>query len=338
MTDIAPMELEELGKCPVCGDPARTPEVQGATDITHGVAQGAWTYYRCAHCRSVYLDPRPSQADIKLAYGSYQTHAAPEDPFKMPTSWLRKLSRLARNAYVHRKYGYDLRPRSALLGRLLALMLPVSRSLDSWVRLAHRDTAGRVLDVGSGNCSFVALMHALGWQSWGVEFDEKAVAWARQQGLNVLEGTIDAVQDDAFDLITFNHVLEHVHDPGAFLRQCYQRLVPGGRLWVGTPNFDGFGYRIFGKHWRGLEAPRHLVLLNPDGLARLLRDAGFCKVEQRRTPWWAFDQFGISSRLRGDSPAVRRWLVPVLAAFASLAGEISPRYSEELVFTCERPG
>jgi 2-polyprenyl-3-methyl-5-hydroxy-6-metoxy-1,4-benzoquinol methylase len=79
--------------------------------------------------------------------------------------------------------------------------------------------------------------------------------------------------------VTLSHVIEHVHDPVETLRHCCRVLEPGGYLWIETPNVDSAGYATFGRFWRGLEAPRHLVIFNADSLARLLRQVGFDRVE-----------------------------------------------------------
>ena len=50
---------------------------------------------------------------------------------------------------------------------------------------------------------------------------------------DVLEG-----RDEAFDLISFNDVLEHILDPWQTLRDCHRHLTPGGRVLAAIPNIQ----------------------------------------------------------------------------------------------------
>src|SRR5262249_7064973 len=54
---------------------------------------------------------------------------------------------------------------------------------------------------------------------------------------------------------------------------------PGGRLWISMPNLSSQGFRLFERHWRGLEVPRHLCLYDPPAIQRLLEACGVRKVE-----------------------------------------------------------
>ena len=124
-------------------------------------------------------------------------------------------------------------------------------------------------------------MRALSWEVHGVEPDPAAAAAARVAGIDVVTGTLaDASWPDAsFDAVTMSSVLEHLHDPGVALGSAFRLLAPGGLLHLVTPNGDALGAERFGTHWRGLEAPRHLVLFNRRSLTKLLAGCGFADPE-----------------------------------------------------------
>src|SRR2546421_13078960 len=105
--DWPPEGLEAVERCPVCGSADRAVLTAGLPDRVFRCAPGVWTYYRCRQCRSAFLDPRPTQASLGLAYTTYYTHE--ETVEKEAKGWRRW--RLAwQNGYLNRRYGYALQP------------------------------------------------------------------------------------------------------------------------------------------------------------------------------------------------------------------------------------
>ncbi len=274
--------IEGVERCPICGGVARAEEHRDLSDETPGAAPGLWNLQRCSACRSAYLDPRPTRDTISLAYANYYTHAAaPGSALRSDRAWLR---RAIINSYRNRLFESRLRPSiaggwilaSLFRARAWALCLE-GRGVE---RLTGRTTR-RVLDVGCGNGEFLSFARALGCESYGVEPDPAAAAAARSRGATVLGAHVaDLVHSHAgsFDAITASHIVEHVHDPTELLRHCKALLKPEGHLWLETPNIDSVGHELYGRHWRGLEPPRHLVIFNASSLDFCLRQAGFSGV------------------------------------------------------------
>jgi SAM-dependent methyltransferase len=72
--------VESVNGCPACGDTRRTLLYSGLTDTNFSrSAPGVWQSWRCASCRTAYLDPRPNPETIGLAYQAYYTHI-PQGP------------------------------------------------------------------------------------------------------------------------------------------------------------------------------------------------------------------------------------------------------------------
>ncbi len=273
--------LESVGRCPVCNGTGRRKAHEDLRDYAFGAAPGSWTLWICADCSCGYLDPRPNQQSIGLAYSEYYTHqpsaVAPAE------SRLARLRRRIAEAYLNEKYGASY-PDVLPGGSRIAQLFPRSQAfLDIYyARQLPRAThgGGRLLDIGCGNGAFLQFASRWGWTAEGIDPDPVAVAAARSAGANVTQATLDDVpqENGAFAHVTVSHVLEHVHDPVRLLRQCFEMLAPGGRLWLQTPNVESLGHRVFGRAWRGLEPPRHLVLFNQSALCHRLRDAGYESV------------------------------------------------------------
>ncbi len=118
----------------------------------------------------------------------------------------------------------------------------------------------RLLDIGCGGGLLSEPMTRLGFQVTGVDASERnigtASAHAAEQGLDIdyrastAEALIEA-GEPAFDVILNMEVIEHVADPGEYLRSCAQLLKPGGLMIVATLNrtLKAFALAKFGAEY-----------------------------------------------------------------------------------------
>jgi SAM-dependent methyltransferase len=244
------------------------------------------------------------------------------------------------------RWGYAVSP-AWPLGRFL--LGPRRRStIDLSVRHLARPTGrSRLLDVGCGNGDFLARMRALSWEVHGIEPDPAAAAAARAAGIDVAIGTLADTSwpDGSFDAVTMSSVIEHMHDPRAALASAFRLLVPGGTLHLVTPNGDALGAERFGTHWRGLEAPRHLVLFNRRSLRWLLVACGFAHVAFPRHfagEWfWLVSgaiERGVAPDDVGSLPRALRRTLRREGRVADRRALREPERAEELVAIARRPG
>lgn len=277
-------DLEAVAMCPVCGSGHRKIVHTALRDTTFFVAPGEWDLYRCEDCRCCYIDPRPTQASIHLAYSQYFTHTSvPGATQPPPQSLVRKFRRSLANGYRNWRYSTNYLP-ATKFGIALAFLLPSMRHrVDATMRFLRAPRPGnRLLDIGAGNGSFLLEARESGWDVVGVEPDPSAVEAAHRAGLDVRAGDIHSIQEgfESFDAITMNHVLEHLHDPNSALKAAFKLLHRNGVLFIETPNIDSQGHLEFGRNWRGLESPRHLVLFNWEALEEALKCAGFTRIKR----------------------------------------------------------
>jgi 2-polyprenyl-6-hydroxyphenyl methylase/3-demethylubiquinone-9 3-methyltransferase len=103
----------------------------------------------------------------------------------------------------------------------------------------------RLLDIGCGGGLLSEPMRRLGFSVTGVDASERNIGTASvhadQQGLTIDYrcSTAEALLDEGqgpFDVILNMEVVEHVVDPGAYLRSCAGLLAPGGLMIVATLN------------------------------------------------------------------------------------------------------
>lgn len=339
-------QLEALGQCPICGNSSREILHADLVDNTFFCAPGTWKMWSCKTCSVAYLDPRPTPLSIGQAYSSYYTHALhsfSREEFEQ-LSVLRKFRRILVNGYTNWRFGTRERNASRL-GIALIGLVPLFRSqlanqYRNIPRARPKDAVA--LDLGCGDGSFLGLADRCGWHVVGADPDEVAVKAARKRGFDVHLGGLEVFegQEALFDLITMNHVIEHLHDPLDDVATCYRLLKPGGRIWLETPNIQSYGHENFGANWRGLETPRHLVLFSRKALYLMLQNAGFGAIRQMpdRNVYRGMykKSHAIRSGQRPDSKTELPMILDLMARFARLSGAIVPNRREFLTFTAEK--
>lgn len=270
--------------CPLCGARSSTVVARDVRDYEYGTA-GAYRWLRCDDCALVRLDPFPSAELLALAY---------------PATY---------HAYVE--------PRSGLARSLAARARAAAAA-----RIAHRLVPGAaVLDVGCGNGALLAEIGKHGsYRLLGVEYSAPAAAAARTRGIEVWQGEItDAPFPPAsVDLVSLQHVLEHMLDPVAALKRIAAVVRPGGCVLGELPNLDSWDYRLFGRTWGGGHAPRHLWHFTPATLRHTLEACGFDRIVIRpslHTGHWALSIQNWIRRSRTDTRGLRSgraWYYPLL--------------------------
>ncbi|MEI6148074.1 MAG: class I SAM-dependent methyltransferase [bacterium] len=224
----------------------------------------------------------PVAEDLHKAYVRYMTHSTTAAPGK---SWLHRSNHRILSSYLRSRYATG---RVALSDRLLATLLyllPGHRwDADATVFGLTPVPGGRILEVGCGDGSKLDWFEILGWQAEGLDVDQKAVENARRQKRPVHSGDLFSQHYPAetFDAVVMSHVIEHVVDPAALLRECHRIMKAGARLVLLTPNAASWGHKLYGAHWLPLDPPRHLHLFTSSSLRGLCERTGL-RIERCRT-------------------------------------------------------
>ncbi len=154
--------------------------------------------------------------------------------------------------------------------------------------LIEKEVKGKkVLDVGSGTGYFLNHLKQHGFETLGVEVDEGARQFARDQFHLDVRPTEDLAEGrivGTFDAITLWHVLEHLHDPHTYLERIFNLLEAEGVLIIAVPNFSSLDAEHYGAEWAAYDVPRHLWHFKPETLERLLSDKGSQLKKKSRLP------------------------------------------------------
>jgi len=147
-------------------------------------------------------------------------------------------------------------------------------------RKVHRLLEGpsRILDIGCGRGFTLAALRDRGHEVHGTQLSAEAAAFARDHLslANIEQRDLLEIgyPDGWFDAITIYHVLEHVQDPLAMLREIARILRPGGLLILEVPHAGGLWAGAFGRYWLGWDVPYHRFHFSQATLERALQEVG----------------------------------------------------------------
>ncbi len=239
--------------------------------------RGRFDLWRCSRCGFIQLRPQPDEATLRQYYDAETYYA------------YRELSsrQLSAPPYAKGGGGYLIRrwvmETAACSGRPHTWRDHVSSVPAAMLRrrlvggLPTHPPNGPLLDIGCGDGLFLAELKRLGWTVSGIEMDAGAVQAAQRHGLDVRQGTVEALpfSQGSFAVIRMWHVLEHVRDPRVAIANARRLLQPNGELIIGIPNVSSFYRWLFGPRWFGWDLPRHLSHFSPTAIRHLLASQGF---------------------------------------------------------------
>ena len=152
-------------------------------------------------------------------------------------------------------------------------------------RIEKYKEKGRILDIGCGRGVFLDVMRKHGWKVAGTEYNkETAESITKNYNINIVTGDPGdwGFPPESFDVVTMNHVLEHMSAPENAIGECSRLLRKGGLLVVAVPNITSLQSAL-GKHrWFHLDIPYHIYHFSEKGLSSLLEKHTFHLLKIRR--------------------------------------------------------
>jgi SAM-dependent methyltransferase len=137
--------------------------------------------------------------------------------------------------------------------------------------------------------------------------------------------------ENAFDVVRFSQVLEHLPEPKVAVEHAFRLLKPEGELILLLPNFASLLSRVFRESWFHLDLPRHMSHFTPDSIRRFLQGSGFESVLVVRYTaehsitgtlrYWLEGKHGPPAFLHSllTGPVIRAALIPLVVG-AGMAG------------------
>lgn len=226
-------------KCFICKNNDHEPFLSARDTLK--VTDQVFSMVRCKKCGLIFLNPAPDPKEMEVF---------------CPDGYRARRGDRVEGYYKDMMINLELRIFRRLMGK-----------------------GGRLLDVGSGTGEVLYNAVKMGFDCYGVEISEEAAEYSvKNFGLkNVINSDFlsTSFPEGFFDIILFNHVLEHLYNPIENLEEAQRVLKEEGILVVQVPNIDSYQFRTFRDKWFGLSVPHHLYHFNPETVTLAIENAGF---------------------------------------------------------------
>ena len=257
------VEYEHI-PCPYCASNSHDVFIVGVDLDTYRYYRrlagfDAPNYVVCRECRLIFANPRLRYTDTTLN-DLFPTHVTDRQQKCTPTD-----------------PAQQARPRGKVttVARLLG------------------ERRGRFLEIGCGSGNALVVAESLGFEAVGTELFRDYIEYGRNRGLDVRPGSVDSIpfQDDAFDVVYLEDVLEHLKNPFSYLVQAMKVLRVGGILFIHTWTVRDPTDVVsaFGDAWRdnhNLDLTAHTTLFPRDLLEDFVTGRGFELCRADRLGWY----------------------------------------------------
>ncbi len=191
---------------------------------------------------------------------------------------------------------------------------------------------GRLLDLGCGDGNNLVWLRGYANAIYGCDYNAVRLARARARFPDAVLFLGDIlnlpVEDGAFDVVFFNHVIEHIHDDVAALATVERILAPGGVVILGTPNEGAWWWQLAYRRAPKLRASTdHVHFYTADSIAAKMKSVGLDVVEIKHMGWGPPDW-----RLDGR---IRKYKF-VDDAFEFVGSRVLPRQASSLYLIAKR--
>ena len=198
-------------------------------------------YFECADCGTLQISQFPQ--DMSPFY--------PENYYSLKSDLSTKDQLIQKMRDYVFYYNFP-----SFLVKKLSVKIP-NLALEAFLKIKLSKSA-KVLDVGCGEGKFLKSIFGLGFKNI-LGIDPFAIK-TTQKPFPIYKKTLDEISDK-FDIITFNHVFEHVENLHETLHKCHELLNDNGKIIIRVPVKDCAAFEKYGENWVQWDAPRHFHLL-----------------------------------------------------------------------------
>jgi len=215
--------MNKIQDCFQCRSSKNIKKLYTTTDINRKTTKEKFNYYICSKCSHIFLKNIPN--NLKDYYG--------DEYYDLPS--IKKLKKLS----LKEKFKFDMVKNYFNKGDKICEIGPSVGVFLYNAKLYNLKCTG--IEMSKACCEFM-------------KFDLEINA------INTNNPKIAIKKIPIQKAFFFWHSLEHLENPGDVLDACIKKLETRGLIIIACPNPDSFGFKVTGKNWPHLDAPRHLNL------------------------------------------------------------------------------
>lgn len=176
--------------------------------------------------------------------------------------------------------------------------LYVQRVIGRYLERRRVARVPRLLDLGCGDGNNLAWLSSFADHSYGSDYNLVRLVRARAQNPTATIFAADILDfpadDDAFDVVFFNHVIEHIPDDRRALATVFRILKPGGLLVLGTPNEGAWWWQLaYRRDPDSLKNSDHVHFYTASTIGEKVSCSGLSLTETHHLGWgppdWKLD-------------------------------------------------
>lgn len=267
-------------KCVICDGSISLNDKLKVKEMMFGFHE-KFEYYICRNCQAL------------------QIKDVPKDIFKYYNE----------NYYTHKKGYAHINNITKLLWRIrtflaLTSLYPIIKffrynSILHWSHISGINLKSRILDVGCGNGDILFEFSKHGFEN--LSGIDPYLDNIKLPGIELTKtDLLSFYTKSKYDLIMFNHSLEHIYDHHINLKRALELLNDNGTIMVRIPIINR-AFEIYKENWVQIDAPRHFIIHSLKSMKLLCEKNGaevyHCFFDSNAFQFLGSEQFkrGISS-------------------------------------------
>ena len=209
---------------------------------------GVFYLYKCSNCGLRFLKPQPSSDELKKFYPKNY----------MPYNYNLKDWRDKLELSIYKILNKSI---------IKHIFYPLNFFIRRGLTISKK---GRLLDIGCGSGNFLNISNVLGMEAYGIDISTDIKNASFKDGVKIYNQDIEQFDfpKNYFDVITLNHVLEHLPHTHKILKKLKKIIKPRGTIIIQIPSSTSLNSLIFGKFYPGVDSPRHLYIFNKKNIKK----------------------------------------------------------------------